>query len=211
MANTEELIAALARDTTPARQVSHPYLLGAKWMAVSLVYLALTLVYSGLRADLLLKLHAPLFLVEIGALAGIVGAGSLSAALLAFPDLHQRRTLAYVPVILLAALAGLVFLAWQADSPPAPRPAHDVECLLCIASYTLLPATWMFYALRKYASTHYYLAGAITLLTSFSLGALSLRLSEQTDSIVHVIQWHYLPMIGVALMGLWLGRQLLKW
>lgn len=43
------------------------------------------------------------------------------------------------------------------------------------------------------------------------MGALSLRLSEQTDSILHVIQWHYLPMIAVSLVGLWLGKTLLKW
>jgi hypothetical protein len=211
MANTEELIEALARDTVPVKRSPHPYALCIKWMAVSAVYLGLTLVYSGLRPDLMLKLNTPLFLAEIGALVGIVAAGSLSTALLAFPDLHQKHKLAYAPVLMLAAFTALIFLSWQADSPPAPLPAHNVECLLCIAAYALLPATWMFYALRKYASTHYYLAGGIALITAFSLGALSLRLSEQTDSIVHVMQWHYLPMTGAAFMGLWLGKLLLKW
>ncbi len=211
MAKTEELIGVLAQDTAPVRQPPHPYILFAKWMAVSAAYLALTLVFSGLRPDLMLKLHAPLFLAEIGILVGIVATGSLSAALLAFPDIHQKRLLAYTPILMLLAFAGLIFLSWQADSPPAPLPAKNVECLLYIAAYTLLPAAWMFYALRKYASTHHYLAGGIALLTAFSLGALSLRLSEQTDSIVHVMQWHYLPMIGVAFIGLWLGKSLLKW
>ena len=211
MANTEELIAALAQDTTVVTRGQHPYVLCAKWLAVSAVYLGLTLVYSGLRADLLLKLNTPLYLAEIFALAGIVAAGCLSTALLAYPDLHQKRKLAYAPILVLAAFITLILLSWRADSPPAPLPVHNVECLLCIAAYTLLPAAWMFYALRKYASTHYYLAGGIALITAFSLGALSLRLSEQTDSIIHIIQWHYLPMTGAALIGLWLGKILLKW
>ena len=80
-----------------------------------------------------------------------------------------------------------------------------------IASLTLLPAAWMLYVMRSLASTHPHLAGSIALLSAFSIGALSLRLSEQTDSIMHVMQWHYLPMIAVGLIGLGLGKLLLKW
>jgi hypothetical protein len=211
MTDTEDLIGTLAKDAAPVRRIPHPYVLCVKWLAVAAVYLALTLIYSGLRPDLMPKLHVPLFLAEIGILTGIIAAGSLSAALLAFPDLHQKRLLAYAPILMLLAFVGLLLLSWRADFPPASLPEQGLECLLCIAAYTLLPAAWMFYALRKYASTHYYLAGGIALLMAFSLGALSLRLSEQTDSIVHVMQWHYLPMIGVAFIGLWLGKILLKW
>jgi hypothetical protein len=65
--------------------------------------------------------------------------------------------------------------------------------------------------MRKYASTHYRLAGSVALLFSFSVGALWLRLHEMTDSIVHVIEWHYLPMLVIGIVGLWLGQRLLKW
>jgi hypothetical protein len=49
------------------------------------------------------------------------------------------------------------------------------------------------------------------MLSAFSIGAITLRLSEQTNSIIHVIEWHYLPMVGVAWLGVWLGKSLLKW
>ena len=65
--------------------------------------------------------------------------------------------------------------------------------------------------MRKFASTHYHLAGAIALLSAFSVGALWLRLHEVNDSIVHVVEWHYLPMLAVGFIGLWLGKLLLKW
>jgi len=38
-----------------------------------------------------------------------------------------------------------------------------------------------------------------------------LRLYEQTDSIMHVIEWHYLPMIVFGIIGMWLGKTALKW
>ncbi|MGB8078611.1 MAG: hypothetical protein WCF09_12135 [Gallionella sp.] len=28
---------------------------------------------------------------------------------------------------------------------------------------------------------------------------------------MHVIRWHYLPMIGFGIIGMWLGRRALKW
>jgi len=74
-----------------------------------------------------------------------------------------------------------------------------------------LPAAWTFYAMRKFASTHYHWAGSIALLSAFSAGALWLRLHEVNDSITHVVEWHYFPMIGIGLTGWWLGKKILKW
>jgi hypothetical protein len=65
--------------------------------------------------------------------------------------------------------------------------------------------------MRNFASTHYRWAGSIAILSAFSVGALWLRLQEVNDSIVHVIEWHYLPMLAVGVVGLWLGKWLLKW
>jgi hypothetical protein len=43
------------------------------------------------------------------------------------------------------------------------------------------------------------------------VGALWESLHEQTDSIIHVVEWHYLPMIGFGIIGMWLGKKALKW
>ncbi len=205
------LIEALVQDGTPAKPGAHPYTLSIKWLGAAAAYLALSLMVSGLRPDLMLKLQTPFFLVEIGLLVSIIITTSLSAALLAFPDMYQKRRMAYTPVLIFALFILAIFLAWRADTPPSLPPNDSVECLIFIASLTLLPAAWMFYSMRSLASTHQYFAGSIALLCAFSIGALSLRLSEQTDSIMHVMQWHYLPMVGVGIIGLWLGKTFLKW
>lgn len=211
MTTTKDLIDTLAADTTPQRSAPHPFILGAQWLAVGVAYLLLTLVVLGLRPDLTAKLQSPLFLAELVSLASIIVTTALAAALLSFPDLHQQRQVLYWPAWAFAVFVGVMGLSWRADNPAAPLPAHDLECLLCIAAITLLPAAGILYAMRQLASTHPYTAGSIAVLCAFSLGALSLRLSEQTDAIIHVLQWHYLPMIGVAIIGLGLGKLLLKW
>jgi hypothetical protein len=211
MGNTEELINRLARDNVAVKPAPHPYMLSLQWMGWAVAYLVVSLMFSGLRPDLAAKLHEPLFVAELAALAGIFIATSLSASLLAFPDMHQLRWLAFAPVIAFALFVLVMILAWQSDNPPAPLPMHSFQCTLAITLVSLLPAAWVFYVMRKFASTHYHLAGSCALLFAFSIGAIWLRLYELNDSIMHVIEWHYLPMIAFGIAGLWLGKNVLKW
>jgi hypothetical protein len=211
MGNLDELITKLAHDTAPVKRAPHPFLLSIEWMVVATFYIAASLMISGTRHDLWPALHAPLFAAEIATLFGIFISTSLSAALLSYPDLHQQRRIAFVPIATFALFVLVMFFAWRGDHPPSPLPVHSFECTLSITMLSLLPAAWTIYVMRKFASTHTRWAGGIAFLFAFSIGALWLRLYEQTDSIMHVIQWHYLPMIAFGIIGMWLGKTLLKW
>ncbi|MEN6584980.1 MAG: DUF1109 domain-containing protein [Sulfuricella sp.] len=209
--NIEELVGRLAQDAAPVKPAPHPFVLSLGWVAGAALYLALSLWITGLRPDLMQKLHQPWFVAELVALALIFVATSLSAAVLAFPDLHQMRRTALAPAGMFALFTVFMFFAWRADVPPAPLPVHSFRCTLYIVLFSLLPAAWTFFSMRKFASTHERWAGSIALLSAFSIGALWMRLHEVNDSIIHVILWHYLPMLGIGLVGWWLGRRLLKW
>lgn len=211
MANIEELVASLAADAAPVKPAPHPLLLSLVWVAGAVVYLGLSLWISGLRPDLAQAMHQPWFLAELALLVLLFLATSLSAAVLAFPDLHQMRKAAVAPVGVFALFVIVMFLAWRGDAPPAPLPVHSFECTLSITLFSLVPALWTFFSMRRFASTHYRWAGGVALLSAFSVGALWLRLHEVNDSIIHVVEWHYLPMLGIGLIGWWLGKALLKW
>lgn len=211
MADIEQLVESLAAQAEQVQPAPHPFALAAKWTAAAALYLVVTLAASGLRPDFAQASHNPWYVAELLALLLLFLASACSTALLGFPDLHQKRALAYAPLGLFALFALLLAFAWQADTPPAPLPVHSWQCSLSITLVALLPAAWTFYALRRYASTHFRLAGSIALLSAFSVGALWLRLHEVNDSIHHVLLWHYLPMLAAGLIGLWLGKKLLRW
>jgi hypothetical protein len=120
------------------------------------------------------------------------------------------RTLARAPALLFGLFAALLYFAWRTH-PAAPLPEHSYQCTLCITLVSIPPAVWTLLVMRRYACTHFRAAGGIALMSAFSIGALWLRLHEVNDSIVHVLQWHYLPMLMVGLLGLCLGKRLLKW
>jgi hypothetical protein len=211
MKDIEQLVETLAADAAPVRSAPHPFMLSLKWIGAAAVYLTVSLAISGLRPDLAHALQQPWFIAEIVALLLVFIAAATSAALLAFPDLHQKRGVVFAPVIAFALFVLVMFLAWQADNPPAPLPPHSYECTVSITLFSLLPAAWMFFEMRKFASTHYRWAGIIALLAAFSVGELWLRLYEINDSIMHVVQCHYLPMMAFSIAGLWLGKRVFKW
>ena len=213
MRDFEQLVAALAGDAaaTTLRRAPHPYLLSLKWLGAAAAYLAIALTLSGLRPDLALVFGQTWFGAEIIALALVLVATSFSAALLAFPDLYQQRGLALAPLGAFALFLLVLLFAWRADSPPAPLPVHSFRCTVDITLLALLPAAWTFLSMRRLASTHCRWAGSIAVLHAFSVGALWLRLSEANDSIVHVMAWHYLPMLAVGMLGLWLGKRIFSW
>lgn len=211
MSNIDELINKLAQDTTTVKIAPHPYTVSIGWIGIGVVYLAMLLFISNVRHDLSLKLTDPWFVAELMALAGIFISSTFSTALLVYPDLYQKRRVALIPFLMFALFTVVILLAWQANNPATPLPRHSIECTASITLASLLPVAWAIYLMRKFASTHTRWAGGISFILVFSIGAIWSRIHEQNDSILHVIQWHYLPMIGFGLIGMYLGRTALKW
>ncbi len=211
MKNIDELINELAQNVAVVTPARHPVLLSLEWMTYAVVYLAASLLFSGFRTDLMTVFQDPWFAAEIAALVGIFVTTCLSAALLSFPDLHQMRRAVFAPALAFTLFVLVIFFAWLADNPPAPLPTHSFHCTISITLLALLPTAGIFFVMRKFASTHRYWSGSIAVLFAFSIGAIWLRLYEVNDSIMHVIQWHYLPMMFVGLIGMWLGKVALKW
>ncbi len=209
--DTYKLIEQLSHGAEPVKPVRHPYAQCALWLAGLVVYMTVVLLCIHTRSDVLAKLRSPLFFAETASLALVVITSALSAALLSYPDLMQKKPLAYAPLVAFALFLASVAVAWHADTPPAPPPEHEMMCTLCMALYALAPAIWLFTTMRKAATTHAKLAGVTAALCAFSIGGLTLRLAEETDSISHIVTWHYAPMLALSLAGVWLGKAILKW
>jgi len=208
---TEQLIDDLTEKMQSVTPAPAPIWLFLKWGVGTMAYIAVALGFMGVRPDIMEKLHSPLFAVEIAVLSGIIASSLFAAALLAFPDMYQRQKTIWLPALMFLLFAAVLLMEFYADNPPAPLPPHTAECLLCISLLSLVPGAFILYGIRKFASTHYYMAGKVTTLAAFSIGALALRLSEPTDSMRHLVEWHYLPMLGAAVAGLFLGKLCLKW
>ncbi len=212
MDNIENLVLSLSKEATPVKPAPQPLLLSLKWIALALAYLIVALAVSGPRPDLLLQLQHPLFVAELTVLFGLLVTAALSTAVLAFPDLHQQRAQAFFPLWMIMLLVLVLAIAWLTNTPTsAAVQTHSIQCTLALLLFSLLPSVTIFYAVRRLACTRPQQAGSVALLFAFSTGALWLRLYEANDSIIHIIGWHYLPMIVVGVFGWIIGKSVLKW
>lgn len=208
---TEQLIEQMSNEIGVVKPASNPFVLSAKLLAAFALYIAIILPFFGTRPDLVQKLVSPLFLNEIISLVLIIVSACVSAAILSFPDMYQKKNIALLPVLAFLMFAFDLLLEWFAENKNEAMPVHEIECFLCIIGFSIVPVILLFYSIKKNASTHSIHAGCTSLLAAFAVGALILRLAEQTDSISHLLQWHYLPMLGIGLLGMICGKIFLKW
>lgn len=210
MINTEKLIEGLSKEKVDCKPKVTPARIFWKWLLVSLIYVAVILCIFGFRDDLGDKMREGLFLAEIFTLSAITISMAFAAAIYSFPDLYQSKYALYIPPIALFSFILTIILVYLEKSD-IPLPAHSFVCFFCITMFSIVPAAWLFVLLHRQATVHPKMAGFTALMAACSIGALTLRLSEKTDSIDHIIFWHYLPMVGYSLIGMWLGKKNLKW
>lgn len=211
MSSTEQLIENLSHDLQPIKVTACPYKLFGKGVGLVLFYIILMLVIVGVRDDIFIKLASPLFLAEIIILAFAIIGSLLSAFFLSFPDICQKKSVLFYPVISLLLFVVIMVMEYINDSSVNVVVEHSIGCVLAIGMLSFIPAIMIFRTIRKQASTYCCTAGFITLLTATSIGAIILRFSEKIDSITHIIGWHYLPLIGFGMIGMLLGKKILKW
>ena len=87
----------------------------------------------------------------------------------------------------------------------------EMKCTLCIALLSLPPALFMSWQIRRMASVRPRLAAMNAFLAAFAAAALALRLSEPADSMMHLVIFHYLPMLAAAALGSLIGRRIFRW
>ena len=89
MANIDDLVAQLAQEAKAVTPAPHPFSLSLQWIGAAAIYLALSLALSGLRADLVERLHSPWFVAEIAALLTLDGEAFERFALSIDPRLQK--------------------------------------------------------------------------------------------------------------------------
>ena len=216
MNNTADLIARLSAEAKLAQKVTAPSYWAVRLLAVLVLYAVGCQVFLGIRADLWVQLTRPFFALEILLLTLLLFSSAIASVLAMYPDAYQKPQLLMLPSIifmLLVALMGGQWLTPQDMRMVAPEGdnVHAMECTLCIASVALIPSAIIFALLRKGASVRQFQAGAFAVLSASAIGCLTIRLAEANDSIMHLVQWHYVPTLLFAALGASAGKWLLKW
>jgi len=211
MADIKKLIEELSRDTAK-KPVFRPGMVFLKWEFFSVIYGIMVLRFIGLRPDIGQAITNHFYVSELALLLMILIFSLFSCVNLALPDINQKKHLLHLTLIPLAALVliwGIEFLMQKEEL--AGLDMGGLNCTTCITLAALIPAAFLFHEVRKAAPTRLRLAGFFCLVYSGALGSFILRLSEPQDSVIHLLVWHYIPVILIGLLGSLIGKKMFKW
>ncbi len=216
MTNTMDLIATLSAQAKPTQKVRAPSYWAARLLLVLALYAIGCQFFLSLRPDLLTQFTRPFFVLETVLLTLLLLFSAIASVLAMYPDAYQKPQLLKLPYAIFALL--VIVVGFQLLMPLDARMVileraaiHAMECAICIASLALVPSALIFTLLRKGATVHQLQAGSFAVLAASSIGCLTIRFAEANDSIIHLVQWHYVPTLLFAALGALAGKWLLRW
>lgn len=206
---TDDLIHALAADTTPA-----PSARTALMRLVPLAVLATAIVMGatvGLRPDAANAMGATAMKLSITlSLAGMALA-MLSAQVMQLHPAGKVAALAIAPV--LAAVFVAIDLASNGTAGALMRlvGTKASHCLVLIPAFSILPLAALLFAGRQGMPASPAGAGALAGLAAAGIGASFYALNCVEDSPLFVASWYSLATLIVTALGAVLGSRLLRW
>lgn len=209
---TDDLIAAMAADTQPARFG----LAAGWWLAVAIAALAAAAAFLIMlvpRPDIALVVSSARFLFKFLFAGSLAGAAFVSVRALSRPGVSVRAALPLlVPPVLLAIAVGLELIsAPAAEWTTRLVGKNSMACLFFIPTIGMLPLAAFIVALRRGAPSHPVLAGAVCGLLSGGVAALFYATHCLDDSPLFVATWYSIAVVVLAVLGGLAGKLFVRW
>jgi len=212
---TDELIRKLAAESGPVRRLPSTPRRFLTWLAVAAVCMVPAVFWIGLRPDSAQIAAQPAFLLRSTFLLLLAGLASGAVLIASIPGAERsataRRGVVLALVGWLGMLAAAAFLGWIQGRPDALQAGPGLGCSRDVLLLGLLPGIALFLMVGRAAPVRPGLCGALALLAAFALGALATDLVCAADMPLHLLLWHYSPVLAAGLLGVVLGKKLLKW
>lgn len=212
--STKNLIDNLSKDLTRVRPLPT---LQRRWfniLAVSILGLGATFWLFSIRHNLSDVIHTKQFIFGAVLLLITWVVSAFSLANLELPSSRENKCWR-ISLVLLTLLVVVYLMAGVAsglDSMAGGLHFSGLPCSLDIAFLSILPGIFVFYFLRRSATTAQGLIGANLGLCCGALAAFALQFSCPKEAPTHLMLWHIvLPLLILAGLGWLIGRKFLKW
>lgn len=213
MRRTSDLIEALAQSAAPVRRLRSPAIRAVQWLLLAAIVILLLSVAHGLRSDIVLRLHQPLFVVGMigAAMTGVLAA--VAAFKLSRPEASRWWFALPAPFLMIwVSTIGYGCLTdWVSMGPNGVRMGEAARCFATLLLTSAPLSIAMLVMLRHAAPlrpTAVCTAGglAVAAVTSFALS-----LFHSFDATVMILIWNLGTAVLIAGIAGILGKPMLTW
>lgn len=203
---SERLVAALVADLKPVRRISAHGTRALIWAAFALIWVSFATGALGVRADLLHKLHDPSYVTESAALGLVFMLAGRVAFRLSVPGAASARWHSLAAVIAWA----LAVVSRSDAALSSTLLSSGPACVWRMSALALVPGLAVLRMLRCAAALEPGWTGMSALLSTSALAMLGTQALCAKDDAGHVLVWHVVPVLLTALLGIGLGKLLLR-
>lgn len=213
MTRTSDLIDVLVADVTPVPCLRPPVARAARWLLFAAVVMLFVGIAHGVRADLALKLHQPVFVIGIAAAMATAILAAMGAFVASVPGRSPRWLLLPVPTSLVwVATIGYGCLTnWVTIAPEGMSIGETAKCFATLVLVATPLSLVMLIMLRHVARLS---PGQVAMVGSLAVAAMTaveLSILHPLDATAMILLWN----IGVTAAFLSLsrryGQRLLGW
>ncbi len=205
---TPDLIKQLSQDKKPVQPLASIWMRFVQWSLIALLCVGTAVLVMGVRADLKAILFTPAYFLQLIATLALALLSSLSAFTLSIPGKKSVPLLLTTTLTLLGWLAIIGHFAYHGGDYAAPL---GYVCTRDILLMALLPGAVLFWMIQQGAVLTAAIAGLFTILSAAALSALGVQLICACNKPLHILYWHFLPVLFFGLCGMLIGKVLLRW
>lgn len=206
--DTDDLIGKLAGDLKPVKPLHCPLTRTVRFTGFAVMFsVACIFLSGGMRPDAYELMIQPAFIAEITMMlvSGILSA--FAAFHLAVPDTRIRRPVLIGLVIGTGVWVMLSLVCcYSLFGGHEPHEHFGLHCFRDLLAVSVVPVIAAFVMLGRGAPVWKGAAGYAMALSAASFSAIAARLMCPNDAPVHLLLWHFLPVLGFALLGIVIGR-----
>lgn len=206
---TTDLVNDLVRQLKPTRVVKFSFLDLLKVVIAGLFSVFAAVAVLGLRGDIGQQAISVRFALESFWLLALATLSILAAFSLSIPSL-QNQKFYKIPLAAFFLFLTSALYSFFISSDPFLYLGHGFSCVSEIISISILPASILFYFIRRAASLRRDLVGTLVFLSGLSFGLLGVQLTCIDGTSLHILLWHILPSIIAMSFGILLSKMILK-
>lgn len=217
---TPELIESLVQDLNPVRPLFvYPIRFALFFLLVGLGLFVWVLL-KGFRPDFHSVLETPSFWAEMGFAAATAFLTGWAAFQLSVPgetesvegkkDLRMLFPVRAWGVVSLLIWMGIVSLRFQSEGMEGGWRPMELKCAQTIFLFSVPFSLALFFVLRRAQPFRWGWSGFLGALSVASFVAIALQLECPGAAAAHLLFFHLLPVLGVGVLGLLVGRFLLR-
>lgn len=200
---TDDLIKRLSESSLPSKALPSHSARCLRWMSGAMLCTFVGVALFGFRPDLHEQVFTPAFLIQAIFLAVASILSALSAFAFSVPGEGKPGRVGWM---LSSILFWVLFLVVSIFTTGNFLSGVGLSCIRNIVVLGAIPGFALFMMIRAAAPLKIELTGVLGALAAAGLGALGTQFICKNYNPLHILLWHFVPVVFLGFLGALLGR-----